>query len=394
MLLLAQRAEGAIFVLTTGGEVRGELINPEESPRTKYLVKTTSGGAVILAAQDVREVLTQSPAEMKYDRYRVDCPDTVDGHWKMAQWCHKNRLSSQRVVHLERILELDPDHAEARRGLGYSKINGRWATQEQVMSQGGYIRSKLVPGKWILPQEEELLARKKQVSNVQLEWNSKLKRWSNWLNTDKHSQALAAIEAIDDVDAVRGLTKSLEEDKRRDARLIYLKALSRINAPASLEVLVNLTLHDGDEEIRLAALDEIVARSYSPATIRYVQALRHKDNVVVNRAAVALGRMQDPLAIEKLLDALVTTHTFIIQKGQAGQTSAAFGNLPGGGGGGYSFGGGGSETVKRQLENPDVLQALIKLTEGVSFNFDVNAWKHWYTTERKPKTLDARRDAL
>lgn len=386
-------ARADVFTLKNHGEVHGELVNKNESPRKTYVVKTTSGGTVTLAADQVSDVKKQSPAEVKYDRYRVDCPDTVDGHWKMAEWCHTNHLSRERAVHLERIIQLDANHADARHGLGYTKINGRWTTQEQVMIDGGYIRSKHAPGKWVLPQEEELLANRKKNTGAQLEWNTKLKRWATWLGTDKAAQAVANIEAIEDPFAVRALAKHLTEDNRRDARVLYLKSLSRIKVPDALDVLVDVSLHDADEEIRIAALDEVVARQYTAGLPKYVQALKNKDNAIVNRAGAALGQLKDPSAVQPLIDALVTTHTFVIQKGQPGQTSSTFGSGPGGGGGGFSFGGSGTETIKRTFENRAVLQALVDLTGGTSFNFDVKAWKYWYVGQRKPNTIDARRDA-
>jgi hypothetical protein len=384
-------ARGDVFVLTTQGEVRGELLNPDDSPRRTYVVKTPGGGTVILAADQVKEVRPQTPAEIKYDRYRGDCPDTAAGHWKMAEWCRENRLSKQRQAHLKRVLELDPDHEQARHALGYSQISGRWVTQEQVMRERGYVKSKHAPGKWVLPQEEALLEKRKQTKNAQMEWMAKVKRWSSWLDTDKAGMAIEGLKSINDPLAVLALSKYLKDDRRREARLLYVQALSRINVSASMEVLINTSLYDEDDEVRLAALDEVVARNYLPGVAMYVQALRHKDNEVVNRAAVALGQLKDPLAIGPLIDALVTTHTFVVQKGQPGQTQATFGNLPGGGGG-YNFGGSSTEIIKKRFENRDVLQALVDLTGGTSFNFDVKAWKYWYVGQKKPKTLDARRD--
>lgn len=113
----------------------------------------------------------------------------------------------------------------------------------------------------------------------------------------------------------------------RDVRLMYVEALGRINAPPGLDALVNVSLNDGDEEIRAVVLEQIVARQYKPAVGKYVQSLKNKDNTVVNRAAACLHQ-KDPSAIGPLIDALVTTHTFHIQKGQPGQTSATFGTVP------------------------------------------------------------------
>ena len=281
----------------------------------------------------------------------------------------------------------------ARHALGYSQIGGRWVTQTQVMAESGYIRSKQAPGKWILPQEEELLATREKVNRGQLEWNTKLKRWGSWIGTDKSSQAIAGIKAIDDPLAIRGLTKFLEDDQRRDMRLHYVQALGRINVPTSMEVLVGVSLFDRDVEVRLAALDEVVSRGYRASAGRYVQALKNKDNAVVNRAGVALGKLQDQSAVGPLIDALVTNHTYVIKKGDPGQTSATFGNGPSSGGpGGFTFGGSSTETKKIDHENRDVLRALVDMTGGTSFNFDVKAWKYWYVAQRKPSTLDARRD--
>jgi uncharacterized membrane protein YgcG len=388
----ASRAD--IFLLQDEGQVRGELVNRDESPRKTYVIQTANGGQVTLDADQVKEVKRQSPAESKYDQIRADFPDTVDGQWKLAEWCRESRLPKQRKVHLERILEMDPNHAAARHALGFSQIQGRWVTQEQLMTENGYVRSKLAPGKWVLPQEKELLEQRSKETKAQLDWSARLRRWHGWLDTDKAPQAEANIKAIDDPYAARALAKYLTSDRRREVRMIYVEALGRINASAGMDALVTASLADDDEEIRLACLDQVVAHHYKPAVGRYVQALKSKDNPTVNRAAVCLAQMKDLSAVGPLIDALVTTHTFRIQKGQPGQTSATFGTGPNAGsGGGFSFGGGGVEIVKQNFENRAVLQALVELTGGVSFNYDTKAWKYWYTAQKKPQSLDARRDA-
>ncbi len=178
----------------------------------------------------------------------------------------------------------------------------------------------------------------------------------------------------------------------RDVRLLYVEALGRINDNAGLGALVTASLYDPDEEVRLSSLDQIVDRHYKPAVKKYVQMLHDKENLLVNRSAYCLGRMQDPEAIGPLIDALVTVHTFKVQKGQPGSTQATFGKSSnGGGGGGFTFGGSGVETIKRSFENRAVLEALTALTE-TSFNFDQKAWKKWYAAQRRPTTLDTRRD--
>jgi len=288
-------------------------------------------------------------------------------------------------------VELDPNHAEARHGLGFTRLQGRWTTQEAIMKENGYVRHA---GRCMLPQEVELQDQQRKETLAQKDWNAKLKRWNNWLGTDKAAQAEANIRGINDPYAARGLGKLLETDSRRDVRMLYVETLGRLNAPLGMETLVNLSLHDADDEIRLACLEQVVSQKYKPALGRYVQALKSKDNAVVNRGAICLAQLKDPSSVGPLIDALVTTHTYQIQKGQPGQMSSTFGTGAKSGSGGLSFGGGGVETIKQRIENRAVLQALVEMAGGTNFEFDVHAWKHWFVAQKKPQSLDARRDGL
>ena len=77
--------------------------------------------------------------------------------------------------------------------------------------------------------------------------------------------------------------------------------------------------------------------------VPYVQALRSKDNVIVNRAAEALGTIGDPEAISPLIDALVTTHKYLIQPaggGGPGEITAGFGT-------------GGGDIIEIEFEHDD-----------------------------------------
>jgi hypothetical protein len=380
-----------VFQLHSGGQVRGELLNPDQSPRANYLIKTATGGQIEISAEQVKRVERQSPAEMKYDAVRATYPDTAKGQYELAEWCRENRLPKHRRVHLLRVIELDPDHKDARHGLGYSQIQGRWITQEKLMAENGYLRYK---GQWVLPQEIELKEQERKEKLAQTEWAGKLKRWHGWLTSDKAEQAVASIKTIDDPFAAPVLAKYLNGTKHdsREIRLLYVEALGRLQSFAGMDALVAASLFDADEEIRLACLDELVAHKYQPAVGKYVQALRHKENPIVKRAAVCLAHMKDPAAIGPLVDHLVTIHQFEIVKGQPGQTQATFGTGPGSSGGGFTFGGGGTEIVRERFENREVLQALIELTGGVNFDFDIGQWKNWLASQKKPASLDARRD--
>ena len=112
----------------------------------------------------------------------------------------------QRQAHFRRVIELDPNHAEARRTLGYSQVDGQWVTYDEVMIKRGYVRHN---GKWMLPQEIEIAENKQKLEAAQQEWFQKLKRWRSWFGTDRDQQARANIASITDPDAVRALATGL-----------------------------------------------------------------------------------------------------------------------------------------------------------------------------------------
>ena len=381
-----QTASAEVFVLSGGGRLTGQLVNPQQSPRQNYVVQVADGAQVVLDAAQVEQVLRPRAEELEYDRIRPTYADTAAAQWELAEWCREHRLAVQREAHLRRVVELDPNQADARHALGYSQIDGKWATRDEIMTQRGYQRYK---GRWRLPQEIQLLKEKEKLDDSQQEWFQKVKRWRGWLGTDRNQQACANFRAIDDPMAVAALAKGLRDDSAPAARLLYIDALARIDTPTAAKTLAIVSLDDPVEEVRLSCLDQLAKKERPQVTGYYVGKLRSKDNQVVNLAALGLGRMKDPSAIRPLIDALVTVHKFKITKpGGDGSMSTTFGS---GGGGGLAMGGG-PKIIRQHIPNQAVLDALIVLT-GHNFNFDKRAWKYWYAAQKKPaNSLDARRD--
>jgi len=390
MALLASGAVpacGEVFLLRNGGRVEGELLNRDEVPRRSYLVEVAPGARVRLTFAQVEKVLYVRPEEQEYERIRAAYPDTVEGQWALAEWCGEQRLVEQRERHLRRILELEPDHEQARQALGYNKVDGQWMTRDEAMARRGLIYYK---GRWRTRQEIELMDNREQVEQAQQAWYGKLKMWRQWLGTQRDAQARQSIRAIDDPLAVPALSRALREDSAPAGKLLYIEALGRIATSPAVKALAEAAIQQPVEEVRLSCLDELI-RIKSPEAVAYfVEQLRSKDNRIVNRAGRALGELGDPSAIGPLIDALVTTHKFKIVVGKPGSMSATF---PTGGVGGSGLAmGGGPKIITRHLANQDVLDALVKVAGGVNFNFDERAWKYWYATQKRPAAVDIRRD--
>jgi len=396
VVLLAQRtATAEIFVLHNGGRVVGKVLNPEERPRRKYVVEVVTGGQITLSVSQVKQKLPTRPAELEYERIRPQYADTVEGQKALADWCYNNRLLKQRKAHLKRICELDPDHLEARRLLGYQKYNGEWVTRDERMAKEGYRSYK---GRYRTLQEIELMERRRKDDLAQKEWYRKILRWRESLWTDRDPEARQSLLAITDPYAVDALTKNLKKEKVPQARLLYVEILGNIGSGAANQALCAAVIEDPVEEVRLTCLDHLAKVKRPAVTEFFVKELKHKDNRIVNRAAIALGKIGDPSAVAPLIDALITIHKFKeVKKGGDGAMTSTFGTGPGGsgapGGGGLSMGG--SPKIYRvPFRNSDVMDALVALT-GQNFNFDQPTWKRWYTLQQQQGAaglINSRRD--
>jgi hypothetical protein len=389
LLLAANLSAWAdVFILANGGRLEGDLLNPDEKPRKTYQVQLSEGGQVTLAVSQVEKVQSVKPDEREYEKIRHQYPDTVAGQWALAQWCVQKKLLTQRDAHLERVIQLDPNHAEARRALGYSFINGQWAKREDIMRERGMV---LYKGSWRTPQEVELIENKRQQEVAEKEWYQKVDRWRGWLGTNRGEQGKENLLGIEDPMAVPALCDAVKKEDSEPVRILLIEVLGKLGTPDAIRMLALKALDDPVEEVRLTCLDVLQKKPRPEAVSYFVGMLKSKDNLLVNRAGMALGRMKDPSVIGPLIDALVTTHKFKIQ-GDPNRQVASFGTGGGSGGGGFSFGGTPTRIITQQVTNETVRDALVKLT-GKDFGFDKQQWKYWYASQKKPEAVfDGRRD--
>lgn len=373
------------FLLAGGGRLSGQLANVDETPRTKYEIRLASGGVVTLAAEQVASVVRRTPEQIEYDKLRHEKPDTAEGHFELAEWCRDKKLAEERKTHLERAIELEPDHVKARAALGYNRIQGQWRTRAEHLSALGKVQYK---GQWRYPQEVEIMEAKAKADLAKSTWYANLKRWRSWFGTPKQAEAIAALEGLTDPAAVPALKEYLDKEQDEDVRKYYVRGLAHIGSvPADL-LLADRSLNDPSQEIRLTCLDYLDDVPQAMLVDYYIQQLRSTDNAVVNRAAVALSRFKDPRSISPLIEALVTTHKFAVTTGNSGGSLSA---AQGTGGSGISMGSS-TRIVTQKLENPGVLDALVTTLEGkVNYRYDLAAWKNWYAGQKKMRLLDVRR---
>jgi len=371
LLLSTASAPADEFVLKTGAKIRGQWLNHEEREPQTYVVATEHGGQVSLRRIQVVAVRRHSPAEQQYELGAPRVADTVAEQWKLAAWCRARGLDQQAEAHLRRVVELDPDHAPARRALGYSELDGEWIRRADYLTQRGYVRYQ---GEWHLPQAVALLEARTAEEVARQEWRAKIQLWLTQLGGEKSAEALRQLQAVRDPLALDALGRGLLTERSHHVRQLLLETLAQIPGEATTAALVHLALHHNDDEVFHTCVDRLAAR-HNPNVVRsFAQALKDGNNARVNRAANALGRLQDPSVVTPLIDALVTVHRIVIPGNDT--ITSSFSSTPGVGP--QISGCTGAQEMIYSVQNQEVLKALVELT-GCSFGFDQQTWRDWHS---------------
>jgi len=390
--MVAGPSHAAVFLLVNGGQIEGEWVNRDEKQRQTYVVRTKRGGVITLANAQVDEVVEKSEALAWYEQWLPKTPQTVEGHWKMAEECRKRWLKEQREHHLGEILKLDPDHKQARYGLGYSQVEDRWVKTDEWMTSQGYIRYR---GAWRIPQDVMLEKAAEEVAKRQRDWKEKVSNWHTWIRKGrgKEQDAIDALRAIDDPSAAPALADILKNEKEsRNVRMLMVEVMGGLRSPIAVGAFVERAMKDPDPNIRDACLDQLARFGTEHAVHAFQKMLKASDNKLVNRAGFCLGALGRPEPTLALINALTTEHKFLVPTGGGpGRMNVGFGDGPGGGGNTFGVGGR-PKLVKQSMNNENVLNALVAINPGVNFGYNVKAWKAWYVDQHQPPPEDLRRD--
>jgi hypothetical protein len=386
VLAVCASANADVFLLNNGGQVEGTLLNPDESPRSAYVVQPREGGRLVLPADDVDTFVTKSEAETRYEEVLPLVADTEAGHWDMAQKCEKAGLKEQQEFHLEQVIRLNPDHEPARRALGFNRVEGRWQRPDEYMAEQGFVRHR---GAWRLPQELAIEQRERANEEQTVEWRKKIKIWREWIvkGRDRATEGLVNMQAIRDPRAVAALAAQLRQaNEPSPLKQLYIEVLSHFPEHGTgIGALTYVALHDPDGRVREKALDVLERADSQVATLAFLKVLGDNDNKMVQRAGVALGYMKRPETTTlPLIEALITEHKHTVGGGGIQPSFSS------GGGGGLSMGGK-PTVVKEKVKNEAILHALAAMHPGVNFGFDQEKWRAWYVLQNTPRDVNLRR---
>ena len=374
--------------LNSGGFVRGRMATRPASSRDHVDVETAWGGHVQLPMSEVARV-TSPDRIREYDRVTQDLEETPDGHWRMDQWCRQNEIDAEYVMQLHRILELDPQHSKARSALGYRYKAGRWILREDYLKQRGYRR---YGGKWILAAELDLL---KAIEHERQEMAAVEEAISQRLGDYRRSgkpEVLDRLKTFADPRAVDVIGALVWRESDPAVLHALLELLGNLRTNDSIRQLLDVYFNSVSDEYRHLALQQLQRGDKDAGRKSLIRALRHTDNRVVNLAADALAKLGGHESIGPLVDALYTSHDIMDQPTLSTAPSASrlqwYDDMIA-----ESKSIGLDRADQRLVENHRVLAALVQLTDGANFGFDVHAWLRWHVgwNQTSPPTDNLRR---
>jgi hypothetical protein len=396
--------------LESGGTVRGQILD-EKSTKDYVLIKLLSGGELKIERKKIESIVREKSAVEEYNEINADYGETAEDQFKLAIWCEEHKLWRQRHEHLRKTIELDPDHAQAREKLGYIKRDGKWLTRNEQQEAKGLVRFE---GRYVTPQEKQILEQKKREDGLVREWHQRVRMWKSQLTGNdpaKSRQAQDNLLGIEDPQALDALVGQFGKEPDESLRILMCEILGNLPGEEATLELVKRSIVDSSSEVRWAATEALVQRE-DPAAVRsLLRALQSEHNAVVRRAAEALGAIGDPTAVPALITALVTKHKQVVTRPGAPSMSLGGNTTPvvvdyeaivgpgvvtyrpilGTQSSGFGVGGGvQQEVVIVPLENPEVLEALKSITKE-DYGYSQTAWRQWFAGQKRKEEVKNRR---
>ncbi len=285
------RVAADVFHLKAGGTLEGLLLETQEG---QHRVRTVVG-IVRLPVADVERIEPGETPFEEYDRRAAAAPDTPSAQVALADWCGQQNLRTERRAHLRKALELDPDCEPARRALGYVRVGDLWVEGAGVAARRGAEGGE--------PAETNA---DRLIRAALAHWDRMAQIYGDMLESgvrEKADLARKKLRAIRDPLAIMPLCEVLTT---RDVacRQALLEVLCMFPHDEATMGLGAMSLLDSDDELRRAAVGELVRRADPRVVAQFRKALQTEGDVLVKRAAYALGELRARDALGELIDLL------------------------------------------------------------------------------------------
>jgi hypothetical protein len=102
-------------------------------------------GTMTFKKVDVRSISRGNDVLNQFQEKSAKATD-VKSMMEVAAWARDNGLAGRALEIYRKVIVLDPDQADARKALGFEKVNGQWLTGDDLMTARGFVK---VNGRWM-----------------------------------------------------------------------------------------------------------------------------------------------------------------------------------------------------------------------------------------------------
>ena len=387
IFLLALAAPADEVELESGTVVEGKVEDLGDSIRV-----VRSGFSVVYPKHLVRSIVYKKTSEEVYaEKAGALRDEDVEGHLALARWCLLKKLAAEARREFEKVVAVEPDHEEARAGLGQRLYQGRWMTEDEINEARGLVRHK---GRWMTPEERDLevaLEEQKELDQRLLrEVRSQMDRLRS-SDEKKREEARAALAGIDDRYKAKAFLAALSSSYR-EVRGFAIDELGRMKENAAARPLARRVVWDDEEEFRGRALRSMLAIGH-PDSALFLAPYLAEDSVSARiRCAEAMARFRDLRTVPALIATLeeaIETHRAMEQYGD--QVTAVVNRT-------LILRNGTRITLPRVvrvqanafdqksrdkiLEEQATLVATLRAVTGQAFGADPAAWRAWMREQK------------
>jgi hypothetical protein len=341
-----------IVYLRDGKTIEGKItLNEEENT---YRIETTRG-AVIKPVRDVQKIVKAPlPQEVFIKRFAAVDRSSLDDLAGLATWAREKYLVSQKQKICKLMLKIDPNHAMARRELGYTVFENEWILEKELRKKQLDLGLVKYRGEWVSTEERERLILKGDTEHL-----------SSLFKSVQSDNQIVVDYAVRKIMAYTGsrpyeLFTPYLESPHESVRLVAVSALSKFpveipkgktrpsaGAVKAAHKLYGLVLAEPSPKV-IKVTNICLRRFYPEETFRQAlnTLLRPGDEGSIERAAEIANQLLLKKRVPQVFDLLVTKKA----------------------------GNGGVAEVK---ENGKILELLSK-SLGVDHGYDAAAWKKWW----------------
>jgi len=143
-------------------------------------------GTMTFKKVDVRSISRNNEDFLSQYQERAKTALDAKSMMEPAAWAKEKGLVGRALELYRKVLVLDPDQAEARKALGFEKVNGLWLTGDELMTARGFVK---VNGRWMAKDTADRVLEQEHQARIENDRLGQLRREAD----QRHEQEMSKI---------------------------------------------------------------------------------------------------------------------------------------------------------------------------------------------------------